>query len=801
MSARNDVSREIRRAVALITQPGDVVELRAPNAPHAGTISGYYDDIEALVRDAVRLDARRDIGGIYITMNPVNPALLSRAVNRVVERTKHTTSDADIIVRRYLLFDFDPVRPAGISSTDPEHDAALAMARAVRDWLIELGVPPDAIILGDSGNGAHLLIRIDLPNDPGAGDLCKGILAALDLRFSNETVHIDTTTFNPSRITKCYGTVARKGDLTPDRPHRRSRLLDLPEQLEVAPREALERLAALAPTEPERAASGNGGCALDAGAWLANHNIPVARTRPWQNGTLYELAACPFAASDHGTDRAAYVIQFASGAIAARCHHARCTWGWHELRQKYERGAARKRASADASRLGVDPVSDKGRSAVVLRRPSELVARPIHWLVDMLLPLAMFAVLHGKDKLGKTLIAWEIARAMLFRERLFGQFETAPGRVVLALLDDPHDLTVQRRDALGLRDCEDLRIVTPLDADLSNPDQFLADFAARCAEFKPSMVFLDALYQFAPPGRDSMNDASRMGRVMRMFDRLAEDLRATVLLAAHDRKDGVDVAGSHVIRATAKALLHLERPRWSQDTDEEDDGRRTLTVASKLSGESKHLLRNQGAAAWTYIGRGDSSREARGAWARDRVRFHLEAGGAGTVEEIVRELHMRRADALASLTELEEVGEVTSELQPRADGKKGKGRRVYAKAATFAPRDNCGNDSPNVGKPAPDKASHAGPIVPASKINVGTDDLFGKPPPDKENPSKSEPAEPIVPEHLSLEPAGEDEGDDANPDHCPMCGGDDWLWPLGLSGKVVCGICHPSARSGLGSPQ
>ena len=796
---RDDVHAEIRRTVAVFCGVGDVIELRVPSAGRSGTISGYYDDLDALVHAALRLDARLDLPGIYITPNPVNPALLARAANRTVERAKHTTSDADIVRRRWLLVDLDPVRPAGVSSTDAEHAAALSLARAARDWLAEHGIGRDSVALADSGNGAHLLVRVELANDAAAAELCKRCVAALDLCLSSDAVHVDTTTCNAARIWKLYGTVARKGDDMPDRPHRRARILEVPQTLTATPRELLERLAALVPhaPEPDRGSRGNGGRTLDVRAWLADHGIVVAFDASWNTGHKWILSECPFAAGDHGRDRGAYIVQHASGAIAAGCHHARCTWGWRELRTQYEPRAERKRSAAETGGMDSNSGNDADRSCVTLRRPSELKARPIEWLVDGLLPRAMFAVLHGKDKLGKTLLAWEMARAILFRELLFRQFATAHGRVVLALLDDPHDLTVARRDALGLSDCDDLRIVTPLDADLTDPERFLADFCAKCADFKPSLVFLDALYMFAPAGRDSMNDASRMGRLMRAFDALAENLRATVLLAAHDRKDGLDVAGSHVIRAAAKALLHLERPRWSQDADEEDDGRRGLTVVSKLTGEAKHLLRCRGAAAWTYIGRGDSAREARGAWARDRVSDYLRAGDSGTAEEIARHLRMRKADALAALTELEETGDAASELQPRADGKKGKGRRVYAKAGTFAPKDNSGNDSSAAGKPAPDKGSRTGPIVPASEINGGPDDLFQKPSSEAENLSVSEPTKPIVPESFSLGPSGDGHNHDADPEPCPVCGGDDWRLPLGAGGKVVCGVCHPSARFGL----
>ena len=52
-------------------------------------------------------------------------------------------------------------------------------------------------------------------------------------------------------------------------------------------------------------------------------------------------------------------------------------------------------------------------------------------------------------------------------------------------------------------------------------------------------------------------------------------------MGSHLAADGADVAGSHVIRASAKALLHLKRPKRT-DEEEEDDGRRILSVVSKM---------------------------------------------------------------------------------------------------------------------------------------------------------------------------------------------------------------------------
>jgi hypothetical protein len=65
------------------------------------------------------------VPGIYITLNPTNPALLARSANRLQNRVQVTTSDSDIFARRWLLLDFDPVRPSGISSMDKEHGSDL----------------------------------------------------------------------------------------------------------------------------------------------------------------------------------------------------------------------------------------------------------------------------------------------------------------------------------------------------------------------------------------------------------------------------------------------------------------------------------------------------------------------------------------------------------------------------------------------------------------------------------------------------------------------------------------------------
>jgi hypothetical protein len=159
---------------------------------------------------------------VYVTLNPVNPALLARASNRLrtVGRNDALTSDADITKRRWLPIDLDPVRPSGISSTDQEHLLAVERAFQVRETLCRDGWPHP--IVGDSGNGANLLYRVELPS--GDHELVKRCLQALAARFDDDRMKIDQKVFNPARIWRLYGTVNRKGDNVAERPHRLARV-------------------------------------------------------------------------------------------------------------------------------------------------------------------------------------------------------------------------------------------------------------------------------------------------------------------------------------------------------------------------------------------------------------------------------------------------------------------------------------------------------------------------------------------------------------------------------------------------
>ena len=89
---------------------------------------------------------------------------MANRVKMNLGRKDPTSSDTDMLRRRWFPVDLDPVRPSGVSSTNEEHQAAIVRAAEIAAYLgRERGWPTP--ILADLGNGAHLLYRIDLVND------------------------------------------------------------------------------------------------------------------------------------------------------------------------------------------------------------------------------------------------------------------------------------------------------------------------------------------------------------------------------------------------------------------------------------------------------------------------------------------------------------------------------------------------------------------------------------------------------------------------------------------------------------
>lgn len=373
---QNQQGDAIVAACRLLFTKGQTVELRAINVPKRATVSGYFNNGAALSAAAASLSGVAE--SVYVTLNPVNPELQARANNRLQDYAKNTTGDKDILTRRWLPIDFDAVRPSGISSTDDEHDDAKIRAGLVAQYLTDLGWPEP--IAADSGNGAHLLYRIDLPNDDASLMLVKGVLKHLADRWSDDAVKVDAVNFNAARIWKLYGTMACKGDDMADRPHRLAAVLSVPASMECVTVDQMQALvpvvitaAAPAPSWPMPSSMRS---TFNLSDWIAGHGLDCKGPFDHQGGRKWILAVCPFNSAHNRGE--AMLGETPSGAAYFKCQHDSCSHqDWQAFRAVYD--GVRPAYSANDNRPA--PAPQVKPVAAVVAAPAAAVA------VDYLSPL------------------------------------------------------------------------------------------------------------------------------------------------------------------------------------------------------------------------------------------------------------------------------------------------------------------------------------------------------------------------------------------------------------------------------
>ena len=351
-------ANEITHALRLWFQAGDVFEVRVLDAVSADyrrehIESGYFDyeHISAVPEALKRLLSFR---GVYVTVNPVNPDLLARAVNRLRPAGRNpTTADTDIVRRRWLLIDCDPRRASGVSSSNAEHESALAKAREIRDGLSSLGWADP--IMTDSGNGAQLMYRIDLPADD--GELVRRVIGEI-AKASSEQVAIDTSVHNPARIWRLPGTMNCKGDSIPERPHRMARILEEPQDIVSVSREQMQDIVSYQSEDTQTDVPDDEWKhtmpAFDLDSWIAQYCPELGSPQPWKGGRKWIFPVCPF--NEAHTNKSAVLIQEPSGAVAFKCHHNGCSGNdWRALRELREPGCydRREEASSDVDLSGI----------------------------------------------------------------------------------------------------------------------------------------------------------------------------------------------------------------------------------------------------------------------------------------------------------------------------------------------------------------------------------------------------------------------------------------------------------------
>lgn len=194
-----------------------------PNQPHElrGLPSGRSRLVRISEPDQLIIAAQdlADDYGIYYTLNPVRPDL-----------GDHAAKASDIIQRWNMLIDIDAIKSdPNVMATKQEKIGPYELMNRVLDFLSEQCWPSPMII--DSGNGTHLIYRIDMPSNDHSRMLIGRVLKTLGSLLHHKKATIDTKVHNASRISRLPGTWARKGIPTDERPHAMARILWAPEVL------------------------------------------------------------------------------------------------------------------------------------------------------------------------------------------------------------------------------------------------------------------------------------------------------------------------------------------------------------------------------------------------------------------------------------------------------------------------------------------------------------------------------------------------------------------------------------------
>jgi archaellum biogenesis ATPase FlaH len=186
-----------------------------------------------------------------------------------------------------------------------------------------------------------LIVRVSI----GVKDLevVKNFLLSMSAMFSDEHVDVDTTVFNPSRITKIAGVLTSKGANTEDRPHRESKIIYAPEDFKPTSINFIQKIASFVQQEVEAPSYRNNYKSFDLETFIHKHGIQIHHEQTTNGITKYVLEECPFDCNHKAPDAA--LFRMPNGCLAFKCFHNSCSdKGWRDVRLKYDPNAYNSRS-------------------------------------------------------------------------------------------------------------------------------------------------------------------------------------------------------------------------------------------------------------------------------------------------------------------------------------------------------------------------------------------------------------------------------------------------------------------------
>lgn len=613
----------IEKAISILKPQNALYEIRiiGKGNNRKKVMSGYFKGYKALQEALQTIDPRQ--ANIYITLNEINEACYSREQHDCFLITDATTHDHEIDRYHWLFIDLDPIRLAEISSSNAELDAAIELADKVCAYMSEIGF--NAPIRALSGNGAHLLYRIDLPVNNDTKKLIERCLSVLADLFNTEQVKIDVVNFNPSRICKLYGTLAQKGANTKDRPHRMSEITSCPDEILVNSAEILRNLANELPetakNEKKTQINNSNYQKFDLEDWLYRYLSPM-RKDEGTNCNIYPLEYCPFDHSHKNGD--SKIFHYSDGAIAFKCHHNSCRdKKWQDVRLLFEPDAYDDKDEENDRRieegwkkhkefLTVTKTSDIEEIKRNLPKITSISAYELqnktfeqkYYAVEDMIPEGE-TIIAAPPKTGKSWLMLDMCLRVAKGEQFLG-FETNKSDTLYLALEDGDSFEQERLNIVmgGENAPDNFHFV------FSNVMPMNEGFLVQLEELLKGLpnvrvVVIDTL-QFIKYRQGKSESAYecdyRTGRDLKQF---AEEHHLAIVVVTHTTKmihledDMANVSGTNGVTGAADAVIVLNKNKRM-------DKEAKMFITGRKVRQTLHDIKfDDNACVWRYVGLAD----------------------------------------------------------------------------------------------------------------------------------------------------------------------------------------------------
>lgn len=456
--------------------PGSAVELVSMKSMRRKTVP--ICNLPEVYEAAADLSTEPGIGTYWL----INPVATGFDAHAKAEDVSH---------RCWVMIDVDAKRPdaGNCSATDREHDTAIVTARYILEELLSQGWPMPALI--DSGNGAHILYRVDMPNSKLNQQLITSAFKKLKAKYK-ESAGVELETKGTAKChSKVPGTWVTKGPSTPERPHRIAKLLNAPPSMTPVTVELFQAMAGHAPTfareylgfetDPpaapivETAAStpwasghsrfsGVAHGAHDGWAWAAidREAERIATAPEGQRENTLVAAAFKAGQAMAGARVERYLVVDRLTEAAHRCGlHLDASVGPAGISERIDRqltaGAANPRypdpepkttyAPSSNSKPPVDPAKPRWTDEEsIIYRANTVTTRKVEWLWQGRIPLGKLTTFAGVGGLGKTFVlcylASRITRGLAWAD---GAPASEAGQIIFISGEDDDDDTLVPR--------------------------------------------------------------------------------------------------------------------------------------------------------------------------------------------------------------------------------------------------------------------------------------------------------------------------------------------------------------------